>query len=81
MQMGSLLSCRGHWLGAKEHRGDVLSGEQPGRLERSLGSAGAKLVLWLQNKIPLLIVSPSNINVYVFTLQVISAGQWQEHKS
>lgn len=45
----------------------------------SLGSSGAKLGLWLQNKIPLLIVSPSNINVCVFTLRVISAGQWQEH--
>lgn len=35
----------------------------------------AKFVFWLKNKIPLLIVFPSNINVYIFTLLVISAGQ------
>lgn len=35
----------------------------------------AKLVLWLKNKIPLLIVFSSNINVYIFILLVISASQ------
>lgn len=42
---------------------------------RSSAELGANFVRWLQNKIPLLIVFPSNINVYIFTLLVISAGQ------
>lgn len=42
---------------------------------RSSAALGANFVRWLQNKIPLLIVFPSNINVYIFTLLVISASQ------
>ena len=47
----------------------------PAASNRPRAAPRAKLVFWLKNKIPLLIVFPSNINVYIFILLVISAGQ------
>lgn len=68
----------GPWSSAKAHESKIFF-----RIEAELPRAEekAKIVFGLHNKIPLLVVFASNINVYIFTQLSHLVSQWLENNS